>query len=369
MANKEGNHHIEEQIINLTINGNVDDQEVKTLQENFIFYYKEYIAAELQRIFDELVPSDIHLTIDNLEIDLGNFQFKKLNELEGAIRRKGRAAIATQVRRKIEEMRRYAASQRAGGNRKQGFSTVNILEHLLTYGHYPSWTDRQSGSMDDLLDQLIEQKPKKLISSLVNLSKNKRALGRIHQQFSLPQLKRLFDLIYGKQRSRIRKRLQQLRKRIRNATEKSLFSAAVTYLLQESPSSIEGNAFDERAFNRNILETVQQQTGQSTPPSKVRPGFEGEYDDLQIISYFLEHGAIPMWADVDSSRSLQQLMDQLLERQLVPLQRMLERRANQPQILRRLVLQFTDEQLLQLLTPASNETTTVVHQTSKDLKF
>lgn len=371
MATKEGNHHIEEQVINLTINGAVDDQEVRTLQENFIFFYKEYIAAELQRIFDELVPSDVHITIDKLEIDLGNFSFTKITDLESAIRRKVRSVVEPQIKRKIEEVRRYAAAQRPGGSRsrRSGFSAVNILEHLLVYGHYPAWAGRQNGSIDELLDQLIAKKPRQLMNSLSQLGKEKKTIQRIQQQFSLPQLKRLFELLYGKQSSRIRKRLQQLRKRIRNATEKTLFSAAITYLLQERPESIQEGSLDERAFDRSIVETVQQQTGRTAPPSKVRPGFEEDHTEVQIIEYFLEHGAIPMWADVDSSRSLQQLLDQLLERKLVPLQRMLERQASKPQVMRRLVLQFTDEQLLQLLTPASEETVAFVEQTLQDLQF
>lgn len=373
MANKESNHRIKEQIINLTINGVNDDHEIRTIQENFVFYYKEYIAPELQQIFDELVPPDVHLTIDNLDIDLGSNDFKEITELATIIRRKVQKEVASQIKRKVDEIRRRAASQktnsRTASNHQQGFSTVNILEHLLTYGHYPSWASRENGSMDELLDQLMSEKPKALVHSLMQLGKQKKALERIHHQLSLPQLKRLFDLIYGKQSSRMLKQLQQLRKRIRNATEKAFFSAAITYFLQERPSSVEGSSFDQRAFNRSIVETVQQQTGRQPVTSKVRPGFEEQHSDVQIIGYFLEHGAIPMWADVDSNRSLQQLMDELLERQLVPLQRLLERKVGQPQVLRRLVLQFTDEQLLQLLIPASTETTAFVQQTIEDLQF
>lgn len=373
MANKEGNHRIKEQIINLTINGVDDDREIRTIQENFIFYYKEYIASELQRLFDELVPPDVHLTIDNLDIDLGSDNFKDVTELANIIRRKVQKVVAPQIKRKLDEIRHHATSQktsgRTGSNRQQGFSTVNILEHLLTHGHYPSWASRENGSMDDLLDQLMSGQPKVLVRSLMRLSKQKKALERIHQQLSLPQLKRLFELIYGKQSSRMLKRLQQLRKRMRNTTEKDFFSAAITYFLQERPTHVEGSSFDERAFSRSIIETVQQQTRQQTVTSKVRPGFEEQYSDVQIIGYFLEHGAIPMWADVDSNRSLQQLMDEVLEQQLVPLQRLLERKVSQPQVLRRLVLQFTDEQLLQLLIPASTETTSFVQQTIEDLQF
>lgn len=371
MANKEGNHHIEEQIINLKINGNVDDREVQELQSNFVFYYKEYIGTELQRIFDELVPPDVHIQIDNLEIDLGGVNMNSIKQMESELRRKVKSVVEPQIRRKVDELRKYAeqASQATGGGSQKGFSTYNILEHLLTQGHYPSWANRNNGTLDELLDRLLDEKPKALLRGLVRLGKNPKAMERLYQQFSLPRLERIFELLYAKQSTEVKKRLQQLKKRFANATDKILVAAAIEYVLEGSSASTGRANYKAPAFDQAILEAVQRRRGGTPAASKVRPGFEEQYTDAQIIGYFLEHGAIPMWADVESKRSLQELMNELLDRQLVPLQRVLERRAEQPQVLRRLVLQFSDEQVMRLLTVASEEAIDFIKETLTGLRF
>lgn len=367
MARKEGNHYIDNQIINLDITGNVTDKEIKEIQENFVYYYKEYIASELQRVFDKLVPADVDITIESLEIDLGTLKFEASQDLARQIQRKVKAIAENAVRSKLNAMRREAPKSEATG-RKQPFSKMAILEHFLTKGFYPSWAGKDNGSAVELMDALLKKNTKGVVQRIMRLRRNQRVLERLHQQFTVPQLQRIFEGLYGSNAQLASKQLKVLQKRLGKAAEKSIISAAINYVLEGS-SALGMKDYKEREFTRRIVEGVQKRQGGKKVDSKIRAGYEDKYTDLQILEYFLQHGAIPAWADVDSKTSLQELMDTLLERKVVGLQRLLERNMQSPSFIQRLIFQFSDEQLMRLLEPLPVDSGNFIRETLAALAF
>ena len=367
MAQKEGNHYIEEQIINLDIVGNVDDKEIKIIQENFIYYYKEFIATALQKAFDDLVPPDIHLQIDSLDLDLGTLKFEKSGDLAKQIQRKIKDIVERVVRAKIINLRQQAPKSQATG-RKQPLSQMGIFEHFLTKGYYPNWAGKETGSVVELLDQLLKKNKKGVVQRIVRLKKNKKVLERLYQQFTVEQLEQIFEALYGSAAQLAYKQIKILKKRFGTASQKAIISAAIDYVLEES-SNTKIAEYKEREFARRVLEGVQKRRGTKKTDSKVRAGYEGQYSDLQIIEYFLEYGAIPAWADVGSKTSLQELMNTLLQTKVASLQRLLERHIQTPNFIQRLIFQFSDQQIFQLLAPTPTENITFIKDTLEALSF
>lgn len=365
MAKKENKHTIEHQIINLEVSGTDDEKEINQLQQNLLYFYKERIGKVLNDTFDKLAPPDVHIQIDELVLDLGSINYKEPADIERAITRKVKKLVEKEVRKKMDQMR----SQR-GTNRghKQKFSKMELLEFFLQKGYYPPWASPENGSMSAIFDDLTSRNTKYFVQRIFQLRKNPKVRERLFQQFSVEQLQLLFELIYKNNTTLANKQIQVLNKQLGKQSEKAIISAAINYALDGS-SALGTIQYDERIFTQRIIEEVQNRKLPSTKKTKVRAGFEGQHKDIQIIEYFLKHGAIPDWADVDSKKSLQELFDTLLEHQLVPMQRMLERFIDQPNFIRRLIFQFSTDQVLQLLTPTPNENIQFILNSIKDFEF
>lgn len=366
MAKKENKHIIETQIINLEVFGMDDEKEINQLQQNFLYFFKERIGKALNDIFDKLAPPGVHIQIDELELDLGSINYKEPADLERAIATKINSIIEKALKEKMHQMR--AQSSTVSGGRKQKFSKENLLEFFLQKGYYPSWASPENGTISDIFDDLTSRNARTFVQRIFQLRKDKKVRERLYQQFSVKQLQLLFDLIYKNNTALAKKQIETLKKRLGNASEKAIISAAINYALDRSTST--GTVqYNERSFTQQVIEEVQNRKLPSKQKTRVRAGFETQHQDIQILEYFLEFGAIPDWADVDSQKSLQELFETLLEHQLVPIQRMIERLIEQPNSMRRLIFQFPSDQILELLTPTPKENIQFIANTINDFKF
>lgn len=365
MAKKENKHNIEHQIINLEVTGMSDEEEINQLQQNFLYFYKERIGKALNDSFDKIAPAGVHLQIDELDLDLGTIEYNEPADIERAIAKKIDKVVKKEVQKKMRKMRAQAKSS---GGRKQKFTKMGLLEFFLQKGYYPSWASPENGTISDIFDDLTSRNTKNFVQHIFQLRNDQNVRERLYQQFSVKQLQLLFDLIYKSNTTLARKQIQILKKRLGNPSEKAIVSAAINYALDGS-SALGTVEYNERAFTQQIIEEVQNRKLSAKKKTKVRAGFEGQHKDIQIIEYFLKNGAIPDWADVDSKKSLQELFESLLEHQLVPMQRMLERLVEQPNFVQRLVFQFSIDTILKLLTPTPNENIRFIENSIKDFKF
>lgn len=365
MAKKENKHIIEQQIINLEVSGTDDEKEINQLQQNFLYFYKERIGKVLNDTFDKLAPPDVHIQIDELVLDLGTINYKEPADIERAITKRIQKIVEKKVKEKMDKMRSQTRTSRG---QKQKFSKMELFEFFLQKGYYPAWASPENGSISTIFDDLTQRNTKYFVQRIFQLRKNSKVRERLFQQFSVKQLELLFELIYKNNTSLADKQIKALKKQLGKQSEKAIISAAINYAL-DSSSALGTIKYDERVFTQRVIEEVQNRKLPSTKKTKVRAGFEGQHKDIQIIEYFLKHGAIPDWAEVDSKKSLQELFETLLEHQLVPMQRMLERFIDQPNFIRRLIFQFSTEQILQLLTPTPNENIQFIQNSIKDFEF
>ncbi|BDS14504.1 contractile injection system tape measure protein [Aureispira anguillae] len=366
MTKKENKHTIEHQIINLDIEGIDDDNEINQVQQNFIYFYKEHIGKELDRVFDKIAPQDVDIQIDELTLDLGSFDFEEPADLEKAIIKKIKQIVERELKAKIGRMEKKAASK---SGKRQRFSKMGVLEFFLINGYYPTWASTDNGTISDIFDDLTSRNAKHLVQRIFLLRKDKKVRERLYQQFSAAQLNVFFELLYGQKIHQAKKQIILLKKKLGQKSEKAILSAAINYVFDGS-SALGTISYKERTFARHIIAEVQQRkVPSSAVKTKVRAGFEGRYQDIQILEYFLEYGAIPSWAAVESKQSLQELFHQLLERQLIDIQRMLERHADNSNFIQRLIFQFSTDKILQLLEPTPNENIKFIQASLKDLEF
>lgn len=365
MADKKKEHIIEHQIVNLEIEGTDDEIEINQIQQNFVYFYKEHIGKELNRVFDKLAPSDVNIQIDELNLNLGNFSYVEPSDLEKAIIKKIKKIIPKEVKKKIKTMQKKASTNK---DRKQKFSKMGILEFFLQNGFYPNWASSDNGTISQIFDDLAGKNPKVLIQRIFQLRKDARVRERLYQQFSVNQLNQFFKLLYGTNAQIAFKQIRVLKKKLGQQSEKAIISAAINYVFEGS-SALGTIEYKERAFIRRVVEEVQQRTMTTNVKTKVRAGFEGTYQDVQVLEYFLDYGAIPSWADVDSKKSLQDLFHNLLEHQLVGLQRMLERNAHKSNFVQRLIFQFPTDKILGLIEPTPTENLQFIKDSIKDFEF
>lgn len=365
MAQKENIHSIEHQIINLEVTGIDDENEIKQLEQNFLYFYKERMGKVLNDLFDKLAPKGVHIQIDELVIDLGSVEYKEPADFERAFIKKAHRLIEKELKKKMQKMR---AEAKSSGPAKQKFTKMSLLEFFLEKGFYPSWASPENGTISDVFDELTSRNAKNFVLRILKLRNNQNVRERLYQQFSIKQLSLLLGLIYKSNITLAKKQMQVLKKRLGKQSEKAIVSAAINYAL-DGNAALGTMPYNERLFTQKIIEEVQNRKFSPKNKTKVRAGFEGDRKDIQIIEYFLKHGAIPDWADVDSKKSLQELFETLLEHQLVPMQRMLERFIEQPNIVKRLIFQFPVEKVLQLLMPTPNENIQFIQNSIKDFEF
>ena len=77
-------HIIERQNIVLNIEGDISESDLKSLQQSIVNLYKTKIGEILDKLFSELVPADVHINLDSLDIKLPKIDiadFKNTSEL------------------------------------------------------------------------------------------------------------------------------------------------------------------------------------------------------------------------------------------------------------------------------------------------
>jgi hypothetical protein len=371
-------HLIKKQIIN--IKTNVPRARVKAVQDEVLDIYKKRILPKMEALFDRLVPSDVHIYLDKLVLNLDAITVKQISELESKIlskvEKEVRAALAKKGIRPLTDSQTGARAEEARQELKR-----DLLTAFLEDGYYPSWADVSNASAPELMEQMLEESPQAVLILLDKIGLRPAVQRRLIYQFGAKSVDKILSLLYGDHAKEAMKQLSFLQKRLMRQfpaasvrkVERLTQAAALRYVLDKKSKSLRFK-YDERDFNRNIIEQVQseyeafgeQGNGGRT---RVRTGYESNYQDIDILKYFLENGSIPMWADVDSKSTLQQIFVKLLGSKLVPLQRLVERGADNPYFLQRLVYQFPTAQLMRLLEPISGETVDFIEESIQALKI
>jgi hypothetical protein len=371
-------HVIKKQTIN--IKTNVPRERVKAIQDEILSMYKKRILPKMEALFDRLVPSDVHIYLDKIVLDLDAITVKQLSDLEGKIlskiEKQVRSAMAKKGIRPLTDYQTGARAEEAQVEMKR-----DLLTAFLEDGYYPSWADVSNMSAPELMEQMLADSPAAVLVLLDKIGMRAAVQRRLIYQFGTKAVDKILELLYGEHAKEAMKQLSFLQKRLMRQfpaasvrkVERLTQAAALRYVMDKKSKSLRFK-YDERDFNRNIIEQVQTEYeafGEqgSGGRSRVRSGYESNYQDIDILKYFLENGSIPMWADVDSKSTLQQIFVKLLASKLVPLQKLVERGADNPYFLQRLVYQFPTAQLMRLLEPISGETIDFIEESIQALKI
>ena len=357
-------HTIKKQIIN--IKTNVPRKRVKAVQDEVLALFKRKIAPRMEQLFDKLVPSDVHIYLDKLVLNIKSISLKQLDELE----REVLSEIEKEVRKALKIKGIKPLNEQTASDDVETRTAVkrDLLTAFLEDGYYPSWADVSNASAQEIMAQMLEQNPKAVVALLEKIGKRGAVQRRLIYQFEAKVVEQILTLMYEKDAAEVMKQLVFLQKRMMRQypaasarkVERLTQAAALNYVLDQKTKNTRFK-YDERDFNRSIIEHVQTEyedffaqtaTGES---SKVRSEYTNNYQDIDILTYFLEHGSIPMWADVDSKSSLQQIFAKLLSSRLVPLQRLVERNIENPYFVQRLIFQFPTAQIMRLLEPISSD--------------
>lgn len=370
MAKKENQHIVDKQTINLEIAGISTDKEVQDVQEQLLYFYRTHLGESLDKILTKICPPDLDILIDDLTIDITDIQFSSSRNLEEQLHSQFQKAIANAVSDKIKRLLLQNRTS-SGGTNQHKFSKAAILEFFFVNGYTPTWASKENGSIDAIFEELVKHKPQQLLRRLFKIGKHSHVQERLFQQISDKNLERLFDILYGQQKEVVRKRLAALYKKLDAKSRKAILSAAINYILMgKSPETVR-NAIKQKdnSFIQHIVQEVQKHKAPIDTPTNVRPGFEGSYSDIQILEYFLEHGAIPSWADVDSQQTFQKLFDTLLNQDLAKVHRLIERQATNDVFIRRLIFQFSTTQLLRLFINTPDSNLRFIEKTIEELSF
>ncbi len=369
---------IKKQIIR--INTNVPRERVKQIQQDALKRYKQEIAPRLEKLFDRLVPADVHITLDKIRIDLGTLTPQRLTkELEEQILIKVEKQVREELRKRGIKPQQEAANSDDEEVRTQ--VKRDMLEAFLEDGFYPSWADVDNPTAQEVLEQLLEENPKGLVQMLERIGAKGLVQRRLIYQFDAKIVDKVLALLYEKDAKEMDKQLSFIQKRLlrqypaasKKKVEQLTQTAALTYYLQQRKGGKQFK-YEERDFSRVVIEQVQTEYADfyavqtATEQTRVRAEYAQTYQDVDILTYFLENGSIPFWADVDSKGSLQQIFTKLLSTRLVPLQRLVERNVDNPYFLQRLVFQFPTQQLVRLLEPISSDSIDFLEETMQALR-
>ena len=364
-------HFIDKQNIVLNIEGNISDSDLKNLQQELIQLYKTRVGEILDGLFGELVPSDVHIKLDNLDIKLPKiemFDFKNLTEFSRVFEKDFKKTAEKEIREKILKASR-GKLERVGKTLK--VSKWNILENFLEDGHYPSWASNRNDSIDKIFEELMQQSPLKVARMVSDLSRKnrKKVIDRIVFQFRGKYTDRLLSILYQKHGREVLKLVESVRRRLgqryqamrgQKSVNKAIMTAAFEYVLEKTKGGKKLD-YSEKELSQYILEAIQskyrhvEETDISDSFTAVKNEFKNEHSELDLLEYFLQYGSVPFWASTESKESIQELFNKLTQKKLVSLQRMIEKHRNDEQFIKRLVLQFSTEQIFSLLEPISSD--------------
>lgn len=315
-------HIIEHQVINLNLEGFSKD-EAKTIHQRVLHLYKTTIGNELERLFSKLVPSDVHITLDNLDINLGDISFIKTSDLERILVKKFKEGAQKAVAKAIEETKKKEASKGRSSlmPKNAQLSKITLFEHFLTTGYYPSWADpKQNLGFQDLFEQLITEKPQATTKLILILGKNASVKRRVLYQLSKEHLEYIIQIAYGGSIAKVVKQLKIIQRRYRQQyktsvtkTEKASISAMVEYLIEEAQRSMTKTITKQDLEKRNSSSSNRPLTTTGSSPKGFFKAFSSPFASSESVSAGAA-GSLIKW---DKKGFTQQVIEKL-EQKFLP---------------------------------------------------
>ena len=377
-------HIIEKQNIIINIQGNISDSDLKTLQHETVQLFKSKIGEILDKLFSKLVPADVHIKLDFVDIKLPDIDIVDFNNIKEYKR-----ALEHDFKKTAEKVLREILLKVSRGKFEQSgkgltVSKWSILENFLEDGHYPSWASNQNDSIDKIFEELIQKSPQKVAKVVAEFSRTNRSkiIDRIVFQFRGKYTDRLLALLFQKNGKEAIKLIESIRRRLgqryqamrgQKSVNKAIMTAAFDYVLEKT-SGGKKLKYSEKELIQHILEAIQtkyrhvEESDISDDLSAVKNEFKTEHSDLDVMEYFLSNGSLPFWASAESKESVQELFNRLMQKKLVAFQRMIEKHRNEDWFIKRLLMQFSIDQIFMLLEPLSSDSSRFLRDLLSELE-
>ncbi|MCH2044794.1 MAG: contractile injection system tape measure protein [Saprospiraceae bacterium] len=389
MSKKEQKHIIKEQIIDLEIDV-YDEKEIQPIQNEVLRVFQHEIGEELDRLFSRIAPPDVYIHLDKLEINLPDLRSIDVST-------KFKRIVVQEVEKAIYDAIRKNRSTTTATNpdapNSGKFAMVvddwTIFEEFMNTGAYPTWSGGETQPIQKIFKQLLQRDPKKLSKIVYKLSHKKKIQKRLFFQFKPQDLEKLIRHLFKQDGRKAVKQLDLIRARLgkrykvlkgSNKIHRTILEGALNYYINTAQKGRKIK-LDTRDFVETIVEQVQEThesvdregaldaTLDDRDKGKVRTEFSGSYQEVDIIEHFLTYGSIPTWADVDSKESLQGLFERLLRDKLVAVQRMITKNIRNTNVLKRLIFQFPNEQVLNLLEPIPGDNLRFIEDIIEEFSF
>lgn len=315
-------HIIEHQIINLNLKG-FSKEEAKAIHQRVLHLYKTTIGDELERLFSKLVPPDVHITLDNLDINLSGISFVKTSDLERALVKEFKDRAQKAVVKAIDEAKKKQASKGRMSliPKSVQLSKIALFEHFLTTGYYPSWADpKQNLGFQELFEQLITEKPQATTKLILILGKQPSIKRRVLYQLSKEHLEHIIQVAYGGSISTVVKQLKYVQKRYRQQyktsvikTEKASISAIVEYLIEEAQRRMTKSISKQDLEKQSRSNTSRPLTTTGSSPKGFFKAFSSPFSSSESVSSSATGGLIK-W---DKKGFTQQIIEKL-EKKFLP---------------------------------------------------
>jgi hypothetical protein len=178
-------HIIKRLIFEITI---TTEEEGFQTQQAISGIWQQSLYSELEKLLNGLSTGKEMISIDKLEVDLGDIENEVLHE---QLTEKTREVIGEKLLQVISAARisssaeAYTAEEKTMVTfRSTATSKLELLTHFLQTGTLPWWTRKEETHVSSLFDHLVSEEPAQLRIELSRILKNKNYRKRFIYQFS-----------------------------------------------------------------------------------------------------------------------------------------------------------------------------------------
>ncbi|MBS0473220.1 MAG: hypothetical protein JSR60_19275 [Proteobacteria bacterium] len=224
------------------------EAEARMLRERVEAFWRDTAPDLMSRIFDEHVPSDRHIRLDRLTLDLGTipatgFEAAAARALEQALRDALPDAIAT-----------------SSTSRDTAGATLELVEAFLRTGTVPFWARGMPFDLSAALARLVANRPDALLPTLRRIAGNRTALERLVLRLSDQDLRRLLEFLAPADAALVlayladigaAHRVEPLVPLAEPALHREMWVVTFEYLLRDA-----GTQFNRRSFLAALLQDL-----------------------------------------------------------------------------------------------------------------
>lgn len=263
---------IEKQVFEISL---ASKENVHQLQNRISRLANDRLSARMEAYFNEVIPENQLLLIDQLSVDIGEV---KWDDLEEEIEEKFMKALETELSAKLLQLSRpgaYGTSPARSTSLLAGKS--DLLEHFLLTGTLPWWSRSFSGtSMETLVEDLFRNDAAKLKALILRIGEQEHVRQRIVYQFNEDTIKTIIKAVEQTEaayifQSQLDIAAVQKKEQVVKAGEQEFRDATWLFILNYLLTD-QGSEFSRKLFIKSNL-------------SQIATRYNASYHDILLVFY------------------------------------------------------------------------------------